>query len=93
MTKRYKKKILISAIVVFVIIVAGLIGTGSYMLNYSLDYPKAERMTAKHWKQRMVKESVGKGMDGFRISEQAGEGHIPRHAFRLSCPCHLPLCA
>lgn len=56
MTKIYKKKILISAIVVFVIIVAGLIGTGSYMLNYSLDYPKAERMTAKHWKQRMVKE-------------------------------------
>lgn len=94
MTKIYKKKILISAIVVFVVIVAGLIGTGSYMLNYSLDYPKAERMTAKHWKQRMVKECPWvKGMDGFRISEQAGEGHIPRHAFGLSCPCHLPLCA
>lgn len=56
MTKIYKKKILISAIVVFVIIVAGLIGTGSYMLNYSLDYPKTERMTTTYWKQRMVKE-------------------------------------
>lgn len=55
MTKIYKKKILISAIVVFVIIVAGLIGTGSYMLNYSLDYPKTERMTATYWKQRTVK--------------------------------------
>ena len=30
--------------------------------------------------------SVDKGMEGFRISEQAGAGDSPRHAVGLSCP-------
>ena len=32
---------------------AGLYGVSEYMLSYSIGYPKEERMTAEHWKNRM----------------------------------------
>lgn len=72
MVKNTKRRIVISAILGVIIIVAGLIGTGCYMLNYSLDYPKAERMTAKHWKQQMTKECpwIGKWMDSVYQNRQ-----------------------
>ena len=38
------------------LVVLGLYGASNYMLNYSLNYPKEERMTAEHWKNRMKNE-------------------------------------
>ena len=39
-----------------VLVMLGLYGASNYMLNYSLNYPKEERMTSEHWKNRMKKE-------------------------------------
>ena len=38
-----------SALGLVVLVVLGLYGASNYMLNYSLNYPKEERMTAEHW--------------------------------------------
>ena len=45
-----------SALVLVVLVILGLYGASNYMLNYSLNYPKEERMTAEHWKNRMKNE-------------------------------------
>lgn len=45
-----------SALGVVVLVILGLYGASNYMLNYSLNYPKEERMTAEHWKNRMKNE-------------------------------------
>lgn len=45
-----------SALGLVVLVVLGLYGASNYMLNYSLNYPKEERMTAEHWKNRMKNE-------------------------------------
>ena len=42
-----------SALGLVVLVMLGLYGASNYMLNYSLNYPKEERMTAEHWKNRM----------------------------------------
>ena len=39
-----------------VMLVLALYGASSYMLDYSLGYPKEERMTAEHWKNRTRNE-------------------------------------
>lgn len=41
---------------VAVMLVLALYGASSYMLDYSLGYPKGERMTAEHWKNRTRNE-------------------------------------
>lgn len=41
---------------VAVMLVLALYGASSYMLDYSLGYPKEERMTAEHWKNRTRNE-------------------------------------
>ena len=45
-----------SALGLAVLVMLGLYGASNYMLNYSLNYPKEERMTAEHWKNRMKNE-------------------------------------
>ncbi len=45
-----------SALGLVVLMMLGLYGASNYMLNYSLNYPKEERMTAEHWKNRMKNE-------------------------------------
>ncbi len=82
MTKKYKKKILISVIVVLVIIVAGLCGAGYYMLNYSLGYPQTERMTTAYWKQRVEKECpwVKGWMDSVYHNNQVKDTFIIMHS-------------
>ena len=45
-----------SALGLVVLVMLGLYGASNYMLNYSLNYPKEERMTAEHWKNRMKNE-------------------------------------
>ena len=45
-----------SALGLVVLVILGLYGASNYMLNYSLYYPKEERMTAEHWKNRMKNE-------------------------------------
>ena len=41
---------------VAVMLVLALYGASSYMLDYSLGYPKGERMMAEHWKNRTRNE-------------------------------------
>ena len=41
---------------VAVMLVLALYGASSYMLDFSLGYPKGERMTAEHWKNRTRNE-------------------------------------
>ena len=45
-----------AAIAIIVIAAGALYGASSYMLDYSLGYPKEERMTAEHWKERTRNE-------------------------------------
>ena len=55
--KQKAKKIGIGlAIGIVALLMAGLYGASEYMLSYSLGYPKEERMTAEHWKNRMKSE-------------------------------------
>ena len=55
--KQKTKKIGIGlAIGIVALLMAGLYGASEYMLSYSLGYPKEERMTAEHWKNRMKSE-------------------------------------
>ena len=54
--KRMRKIGIASALGLVVLVVLGLYGASNYMLNYSLNYPKEERMTAEHWKNRMKNE-------------------------------------
>ena len=54
--KTMRKIGIASALGLVVLVVLGLYGASNYMLNYSLNYPKEERMTAEHWKNRMKKE-------------------------------------
>ena len=55
--KKMRKIGIASALGLVVLVVLGLYGASNYMLNYSLNYPKEERMTAEHWKNRMASES------------------------------------
>ena len=54
--KKMRKIGIASALGLVVLVVLGLYGASNYMLNYSLNYPKEERMTAEHWKNRMKNE-------------------------------------
>ncbi len=54
--KTMRKIGIASALGLVVLVVLGLYGASNYMLNYSLNYPKEERMTAEHWKNRMKNE-------------------------------------
>lgn len=56
MKMKQKKIGIASALVLVVLVMLGLYGASNYMLNYSLNYPKEERMTAEHWKNRMKNE-------------------------------------
>ena len=60
MTQGKKLKIIktgiYAAIAIIVIAAGALYGASSYMLDYSLGYPKEERMTAEHWKERTRNE-------------------------------------
>ena len=63
--KKIRKIGIASALGLVVLVVLGLYGASNYMLNYSLNYPKEERMTAEHWKNRMKNECpwmVGMGL-------------------------------
>ena len=51
--KKMRKIGIASALGLVVLVMLGLYGASNYMLNYSLNYPKEERMTADHWKNRM----------------------------------------
>lgn len=53
--KRYKRFIG-TAILLVVLVSLGLVGASNYMLDYSLGYPKQERMTAEHWRERIKGE-------------------------------------
>lgn len=44
------------AIIVTVTLMAAVIGTAFYMLDYSLGYAKEDRRTAEYWKKRMKRE-------------------------------------
>jgi len=44
------------AIILVVLVSLGLFGASNYMLDYSLGYPRQERMTAEHWKNRIKGE-------------------------------------
>ncbi len=50
------KKILVAMIGVITLLIVALYGVSHYMLDYSLSYPKEERMTAEHWKTRIKSE-------------------------------------
>ena len=52
---RRKSRFLL-AIIVATTLVAAIIGTAFYMLDYSLGYAKEERKTADYWKKRMKDE-------------------------------------
>lgn len=54
--KKIRKIGIASALGLVVLVMLGLYGASNYMLNYSLNYPKEERMTAEHWKNRMKNE-------------------------------------
>ena len=54
--KKMRKIGIASALGLVVLVMLGLYGASNYMLNYSLNYPKEERMTAEHWKNRMKNE-------------------------------------
>ena len=54
--KKMRKIGIASALGLVVLVMLGLYGGSNYMLNYSLNYPKEERMTAEHWKNRMKNE-------------------------------------
>ena len=54
--KTMRKIGIASALGLVVLVMLGLYGASNYMLNYSLNYPKEERMTAEHWKNRMKNE-------------------------------------
>lgn len=54
--KKMRKIGTASALGLVVLVMLGLYGGSNYMLNYSLNYPKEERMTAEHWKNRMKNE-------------------------------------
>ena len=55
--KKRKFHIIIGVVLgIVVLVTASLYGVSSYMLDYSLSYPKEERMTAEHWKTRMKSE-------------------------------------
>ena len=54
--KKIRKIGIASALGLLVLVMLGLYGASNYMLNYSLNYPKEERMTAEHWKNRMKNE-------------------------------------
>lgn len=56
MKMKQKKIGIASALGLVVLVMLGLYGASNYMLNYSLNYPKEERMTAEHWKNRMKNE-------------------------------------
>ena len=45
-----------TAIIIVVLVLLGLFGASNYMLDYSLGYPRQERMTAEHWKSRIKGE-------------------------------------
>ncbi len=50
------KKILVAMIGVITLLIVALYGVSHYMLDYSLNYPKEERMTAAFWKKRLLNE-------------------------------------
>ena len=50
------KKILVAMIGVITLLIVALYGVSHYMLDYSLNYPKDERMTAAFWKKRLQNE-------------------------------------
>lgn len=55
--KKRKFHIIIGVVLgIVVLVAASLYGVSSYMLVYSLSYPKEERMTAEHWKTRIKSE-------------------------------------
>lgn len=55
--KKRKFHIIIGVVLgIVVLVAASLYGVSSYMLDYSLSYPKEERMTAEHWKARIKSE-------------------------------------
>ena len=56
MKKKLNKIGISLAIGIVALLMAGLYGVSEYMLSYSLSYPKGERMTATHWKNRMKSE-------------------------------------
>lgn len=55
---KHRKHLKVASItaIVAVAISLGLYLTSSYMLGYSLGYPKKERLSAKHWHNRMKRE-------------------------------------
>lgn len=57
--KKIRKIGIASALGLVVLVMLGLYGASNYMLNYSLNYPKEERMTAEHWKNRMKTSAPG----------------------------------
>lgn len=57
MEKKKKRRIATSLSLAFIAVLLLAIYCGSsYMLNYSLDYPKTDRMSAEHWEARMKSE-------------------------------------
>ncbi len=75
------------------LVILGLYGASNYMLNYSLNYPKEERMTAEHWKNRMKNECPW--MIGWMDSvyqHHCVKDTFCHDAIGLQSPCHLSLC-
>lgn len=92
--KKIRKIGIASALGLVVLVMLGLYGASNYMLNYSLNYPKEERMTAEHWKNRMKNECpwmIG-WMDGLCVSAPLREGYLCHDAVGLQGTCHLSLC-
>ncbi len=52
---KHKKVIYIVLTVIIAVVFSIYIGS-NYMLSYSLGYPKKERLTAQHWRNRMIQE-------------------------------------
>ena len=56
MKKIKKNKMMLGMVTIVIVLATGLYGASSYMLSYSLGYPKPERQTAEHWKERQEGE-------------------------------------
>ena len=74
------------AIILVVLVSLGLFGASNYMLDYSLGYPRQERMTAEHWKNRIKGECPW-------VSAPLREGYFRHDAIGQQSTCALSLFA
>ena len=91
MKMKQKKIGIASALVLVVLVMLGLYGASNYMLNYSLNYPKEERMTAEE-EQNEKRVPLDDWLDGLCVSAPLREGYLCHDAVGLQGTCHLSLC-